>query len=308
MTDAGCTTAYRRAVALVCYNNTPCTTNGLAGPTGPTGPAGTTVFTGSSGLTGFTGPTGPVGPVGASGPQGAQGITGLQGMQGITGPQGAQGITGPQGAEGITGPQGAQGITGPQGVEGITGPTGQTGPSGITGPTGQTGPSGITGPAGITGPVGATGSLATNAVATYYSMTTQDISSATPTIFTYDTTSLQRHIILGGSSQITVAVSGIYEVYYSIQAHRVQGGSGAYMYIWLRKNGLDLADTNGRIEANSNNGDSLPIVIYIIELNAGDYIEFVAQADSEHIQILALNPAPIGPAIPSVIVGIKQIG
>jgi hypothetical protein len=59
---------------------------------------------------------------------------------------------------------------------------------------------------------------------------------------------------------------------------------------------------------NSNNGDSLPIVPYILELNAGDYIEFVAMADDINCQILALNGTGIpGGAIPSIIAGIKEI-
>ena len=64
--------------------------------------------------------------------------------------------------------------------------------------------------------------------------------------------------------------------------------------------------TNGRIEVNSNNGDQLPIVPYILPLNAGDYIQFVAEGTNGDFEGLAVTGAP-GPDIPSLIVGIKEI-
>ena len=84
-----------------------------------------------------------------------------------------------------------------------------------------------------------------------------------------------------------------------------------YTFIFgSRKNGADEPQTSGRVSVNSNNGDTLPIVPYIIQLNAGDYVEFAARASDTDCQILAVNAAsvPFGPAIPSLIVGIKRIG
>jgi hypothetical protein len=151
--------------------------------------------------------------------------------------------------------------------------------------------------------------MGSNPVGSFYSNQTQSISypPAIPTVFTYDNSPIQQNVTLSSSTRLNVSVSGIYETYYSIQVNRVSGGSNRYIYVWIRKNGLDVPDTNGRTAINSNNGDSLPIVFYTIELNAGDYIEYVAQADGDDCQVLATNPG-IGPFIPSVIVGIKRIG
>jgi hypothetical protein len=229
---------------------------------------------------------------------------------------GPTGMTGPAGTAANTGSTGPTGPTGVTGSAGPTGPTGVTGPTGITGATGSTGQTGATGPTGPTGSIGPTGTtnLGSNPVASYYSTTTQPITDATagpptpaPTVFTYNSTVVERSVSVVSSSRITVAVSGIYETYYSIQVNRTAGGTNVYIYVWLRKNGLDVPDTNGRVSVNSNNGDTLPIVPYVIELNAGDYIEYVAQADGDNCQILALTPT-IGPFIPSIIVGIKRIG
>lgn len=206
---------------------------------------------------------------------------------------------------GPIGPTGAYGPTGPQGIEGIAANTGATGPTAGVG-TGPTGPTGPLGPTGLLGPTGYTSVLAS-----YYSLQSQSIPvypGATGAAFTYDNTAVTKGgISLVSSSRITVPVSGVYEVYYSIQLSRSQGGNNAFAYIWIRKNGLDVTDTNGRVSINSNNSDSLPIVPYIIELNAGDYIEFVSNATESNISALAVTSGIPGPSIPSIIVGIKKI-
>ena len=186
---------------------------------------------------------------------------------------------------------------------GATGATGLTGASGPTGPTGATGPTGVQGPAGRTGPASVVGN--------YYSLQSQPIPygvGATGVAFTFNNTSVEQGgVSLVSNSRITVSKTAIYEAYYSIQINRTSGGSSEYTYIWLRKNGVDVPDSNGRVGTNSNNGDTLPIVIYVLPLNAGDYIEFVAQADGPHLQILAITSGIPGPAIPSIIAGIKEI-
>jgi hypothetical protein len=144
-------------------------------------------------------------------------------------------------------------------------------------------------------------------------MTTQAIPQSSVTLFTYNRTAVESGGFANSFSSGTVGSSiyvpktGIYEAWYSVQLHREQGGSGAFIYIWIRVNGVDIPETNGRVTTNSNNGDTLPIVPYMLSLTAGQYIEFVAQASDDYIQALAVVPSPIGPDIPSIIVGIKEI-
>jgi hypothetical protein len=170
---------------------------------------------------------------------------------------------------------------------------------------------------GPQGPQGPPGDLSTNPVGSYYSDQSQPIATGTlaaPTIWTLNQTVLERNISVVSGTKITVAQSGIYEVYYSAQIHRTSGGSPVYIYIWLKKNGNDEPQTNGRVSVNSNNGDTLPIVPYIIQLNAGDFVEFASKASDINCQISAYTspsipfPAGYGPNIPSLIVGIKRVG
>ncbi len=280
------TTTRRKSVAIVCQ--TICASSGGGG----------------GGVVGETGPTGPTGP------EGIPGIATNTGATGPTGPTGPRGYEGAQGFIGPTGPTGPSGPIGPTGDIGPTGPIGETGPTG----TGDTGPTGDIGPTGPTGDIGPTGpsTIGSNPVGSFYSMITQALSHppALPTVLTFNSVPIAQNVSLLGSSQISVSQTGIYETYYSIQVNRISGGSNRYVYVWIRKNGVDVPDTNGRTAINSNNGDSLPIVFYNIALNAGDYIEYVAQADGDDCQILALTSPTltIGPDIPSIIVGIKRVG
>ena len=187
------------------------------------------------------------------------------------------------------------------------GPAGADGPIGPTGPTGAQGIPGTTANTGATGPTGIAGSISNTAIGSFFYTSTLSVATATSTVMVYNGTFYQRNISYISSSRITVSKTAVYEATYSIQIHRTSGGSPVYIYIWLRKNGVDVPNSNGRILIESNNGDSLPIVPYIIDLNAGDYLEFMVQADHPNVELLAINPG-IGPFIPAIIVGIKEIG
>jgi hypothetical protein len=299
-------------------------TRGPQGPIGPTGLPGSATNTGATGPTGYEGQTGPQGVAGtatntgATGPTGTQGATGPLGT-GPTGPQGATGPQGPTGDQGATGSQGvtgSQGPTGSQGAQGVTGPqstvTGPTGSQGAPGSPGATGFPGATGSQGPTGAQGPTGPIASgsNVAATYYSLVTQNISNSSPTIFSFPQIGYELGITKNaGNTQMIIQTTGVYEVWYSIQLHSTVS-QDVYTYIWLVKNGSELADTNGRIQTKSNTSDSLPIVPYILNLNVGDTISFASQtnaANSGDIQALYVPQTIPGPDVPSIIVGIKKI-
>ena len=159
-----------------------------------------------------------------------------------------------------------------------------------------------------TGPTGPA-SIGSNVAASYFNDQTFGITGPgyTGTTFSYNQTAVEvGGITLVNGTQITVPKTGTYEAWYSLQSNFIGGGASQFLYIWLRINGVDAPWTNGRIEVNSNNGDQLPIVPYILSLNAGDYVEFVAEGTTGDFEGLAVTGVP-GPDIPSLIVGIKEI-
>jgi hypothetical protein len=139
-------------------------------------------------------------------------------------------------------------------------------------------------------------------------MNSQDISTG-ETIFYYDASFIENGISLAGNplTKITVSKSAVYEIWYSIQLQRTQQGNDAFAYIWPKINGIDVPFSNGRVNINSNNSDSLPIVPYIFDLSSTNYVEFASSASVQHVKIGGITGTP-GPDIPSIIVGIKEIG
>ena len=286
---------------------------GATGPTGPTGGTGPTGPTGQQGPQGDVGPTGNVGATGPTGPTGAQGPNGPVGPTGDTGATGPAGPTGPTGAMGSSGPTGSVGATGPTGPTGATGNAGPTGPTGNTGVTGPTGPTGSTGNAGPTGPTGATGATGTGGAlghyGSFYDTTDQTLAAInTPYAMRLNTTAEANGVSVVSNSRITVSAAGTYDLQFSAQIEDLGGGgSGKTVDIWLRKNGVDVVESNTKTTITSSTKYNVPAWNWVITLAASDYLEIMWLADNTNLQ-LTHEPAGVNfPAVPSVIATLTQV-
>ena len=286
--------------------------------------------------------TGTQGPQGVPGEQGQQGNTGPQGIQGPTGAQGSAGnsvtilgsYTGLAAfnagagslpgtnigdawillsdgslyswngtnwfdAGDIKGPQGDQGIQGIQGVQGVQGLEGIQGIQGVKGDTGATGGWG--------------------AVGNFYDSNTQTTIALTPTPMRFG------HTVVGYAgvdvisdgvnlTRIRVNQSGIYNIQFSCQALRTSGGQSEDMYIWLRKNGntsaSDVPDSSTRISFANNGVYSVLAWNWVIDLNAGEYVQLMWLVTDPSLTFTALVPSitPAIPAEPSILCTVIQIG
>jgi hypothetical protein len=111
------------------------------------------------------------------------------------------------------------------------------------------------------------------------------------------------------NSQITAANTGIYNIAFSAQLRKTSGGGATQIYIWIKKNGVNLTDSNTTLTL-ANNGDLLVAAWNLfLQLNAGQYVELFWYATSANIQ-LYYNATPVVglPDIPSVIATINRIG
>jgi hypothetical protein len=297
----------------------------LTGPTGPTGaqgPTGPQGVTGPTGQQGDAGPTGPTGTTGATGPTGSTGPTGPTGTTGATGPTGDIGPTGPTGAQGDTGPTGPTGAastvagpTGPTGAQGDAGPTGPTGAaSTVAGPTGPTGAQGNVGPTGATGSTGAGGAL--GYWGSFYDTTNQAAANTT-TAYVVNIGSTDpdsNGVSITSGNRITFAYSGVYNVQYSIQFKNAGTGNKNYNAdVWLRKGGVDVADTNSIYWIPSSNGgtegDLIAAVNYVLQIDAGEYLQLAWAVSDIDVSIatIAAGTTPTVPQTPGVIVTATQV-
>ena len=297
---------------------------GLTGPTGPTGATGATGAQGDVGPTGASGPTGPTGPTGATGPTGPTGGAGPTGPTStVAGPTGPTGATGAQGDIGPTGVMGPQGPTGPTGAaSSVAGPTGPTGPTGVvgntgaTGPTGPTGATGPTGPTGVTGPTGPTGATGTTGAGgalgyygSFYDQTTQTAAAInTAYAMALGVTAEANGVSIVSGTRITVDYAGVYDLQFSAQLEDTGGsGSGKTVNIWLRKNGVNVTESDTKVTITSSTRYSVPAWNWVLTLAANDYLEIIWSTDSTAIQLSYAAAAGIHPSIPSVIATLTQV-
>ena len=126
--------------------------------------------------------------------------------------------------------------------------------------------------------------------------------------FTYNSIDLANGITTGTtSSQIKVLHAGTYNIQFSAQALRTQGGSASNMFIWFSKNGIDIPNSNTDISF-ANNNQFLVAAWNIIEtFNANDYFEIKWATTDRYIQIASVSSPAFGPAIPSIITTITQV-
>jgi hypothetical protein len=286
---------------------------GIQGTQGLQGLDGAFAAQGIQGTQGTQGIQGQIGTQGITG-AGIQGIQGIQGVQGTDGLQGAtgtgiQGIQGTTGATGNTGSQGVQGIQGTEGLQGLTGSQGSTGNTGIQGATGTQGAIGIQGLQGIQGLTGATG--AGGAVGYYGSFySTQDqnaLAINTLTVATFNNTSLSNGISVVSNSQVTFANTGRYALNFSIQLDKISSGGGDNFFVWLRKNGADVADSATKYVVQSNYRFVVSSLDFLLDLNAGDFIEIAWSVNNTDIILEYDAGVSPYPAVPSIILNAFQV-
>lgn len=141
----------------------------------------------------------------------------------------------------------------------------------------------------------------------FYDTTTQTAAAInTAYAMTFNTTDLSVGVTRGTpTSRIYVDRPNVYNIQFSAQLDKTAGGD-ALIWIWLRKNGVDVPDSTGQVRVQGNNSELLAAWNYLIQLNAGDYIEIMWEVDDTSIQILYDPATAVHPAIPSVILTVTD--
>jgi hypothetical protein len=141
----------------------------------------------------------------------------------------------------------------------------------------------------------------------FYDTTTQTAAAInTAYAMTINTTDLSQGVYIGSpTSRIYVDRPNVYNVQFSAQLDKTTGGVGL-VWIWLRKNGVDVPDSTGFVRLQGNNAELLAAWNYLVQLNAGDYIEIMWEVDDTSVQILYEAATAVHPATPSVIVTVSD--
>lgn len=109
-------------------------------------------------------------------------------------------------------------------------------------------------------------------------------------------------------SHIKVLNAGVYNIQFSIQYDKTDGGQDNFS-LWLLKNGVNVADTNSEFTLINNNDKLIAALNLVINLSANDYIQLAWSSPDSAMRLLyqAAQTGPTRPATPSAIITVIQV-
>lgn len=110
------------------------------------------------------------------------------------------------------------------------------------------------------------------------------------------------------SSQIKVLHDGVYNIQFSAQLDKTDGGKDE-IQIWFAKNGVNIPDSNSIFTLEGNPSRLLASLNFMLELNANDYIQLVWHSPdiNMYLHYDVAGSSPTRPATPSVIITVQQV-
>lgn len=141
-----------------------------------------------------------------------------------------------------------------------------------------------------------------------FSDTTDQTQTATNTAqaMTFNTTDLSFGVYIGSpSSRIYVDRISVYNIQFSAQILNASGGAHD-IWIWLRKNGTDVADSATQIRVEGNNTEAVAAWNFLLKMNADDYFELMWEVTDTAVSLWHDTGTAVHPAIPSVLLSVTD--
>ena len=149
----------------------------------------------------------------------------------------------------------------------------------------------------------------------FYDTTTQTAGSTTVAYpITLNTTSGSNGVAIGSpTSRVVFTYAGVYSITFSIQFEN-SSSDDHRITTWLKKNGTDITDSSSITSIpkshGADNGAIITTINYVIQLQAGDYLETYWQTESTAVSIKTIpaGTTPTTPLSPSIIFTAVQGG
>lgn len=146
----------------------------------------------------------------------------------------------------------------------------------------------------------------------FYDTTTQIATINIPTPIKFNTTDISYGVSIqsdgfSNPTIIKIANSGVYNIQFSAQLEKQQGGGGTakVISIWLKKNGTDVPWTTTFIGFVSNGVEAVAAWNFFVDALSGDEYQLMWLQDDD-IHMIAI-PANAHPATPSVILTVNKV-
>ena len=141
----------------------------------------------------------------------------------------------------------------------------------------------------------------------YFSTQDQTIAAInTPYPVTLNNVESEYKVIVQDASKIVVPYDGVYNFEFSAQVIKTTAATGE-AFFWARVNGIDLSNSNTKIEVSGSNAETVAAWNFMLHMNAGDFFQLIWAADSTTILLDYVAAPSVGPAIPSVILTVDMV-
>ena len=141
-------------------------------------------------------------------------------------------------------------------------------------------------------------------IGAFSSLVSQSGSANVSQSMNFETTDISSGVSIASNSRITLANSGTYNIQFSAQLLADTGADD--VYIWLKKNGTNVAASAGHV-ALANNEELIAAWNYVVDAVANDYYELAWQSANGDAILLTEVASGNIPSIPSVILTVTQV-
>ena len=142
--------------------------------------------------------------------------------------------------------------------------------------------------------------------AAFANSATQTAAASTATAVTFNVTTFTNGVGLVSSSQVTPGQAGDYLVNYRVQFDKTTGGD-APAWVWLRKNGVDVANTTLHWHVKGNDAEVAISTSILIQMGQTDYLQLMWATTDVNVILLAPPATAYSPAGPSALLNIIQV-
>jgi hypothetical protein len=121
-------------------------------------------------------------------------------------------------------------------------------------------------------------------------------------------TDLSNGVTISNNTRIKIANAGIYNIQFSLQLEKTGGSGNMIADIWLRKNGVNLDGTTGKVVL-TGSANASPVVAawnYVISVTSNDSLELMWATSNDNVIIKSAVATSPHPSIPSAILTVTQ--
>jgi len=138
--------------------------------------------------------------------------------------------------------------------------------------------------------------------------TTDQTAAAINTAYamTFNSTDITQGVYIGTpTSRVYVDTHNVYNIQFSAQFVNTAGGTHN-VWVWLRKNGTDVANSATTLRLQGNNAEAVAAWNFLLDMNAGDYFELMWEVSDTAVSLFSDPATAVHPAIPSIILTVTD--